>query len=61
MNLPRLLFRLLLGRRLPTTAGMLTAPGIRQPVVIKRDRYGIAHATLQVEGAGSDGCHDLSW
>ena len=28
---------------------------------VLRDRYGIAHATLQVEGAGSDGCHDLSW
>ena len=28
---------------------------------VLHDRYGIAHATLQVEGAGSDGCHDLSW
>src|SRR5690625_2561213 len=28
---------------------------------VLRDRYGIAHATLQVEAAGSGGCDDLSW
>lgn len=28
---------------------------------VLRDRYGIEHATLQVEAAGSGGCHDLSW
>ncbi|WP_131104466.1 cation diffusion facilitator family transporter [Ornithinimicrobium sufpigmenti] len=28
---------------------------------VLRDRYGIEHATLQVETAGSGGCHDLSW
>ncbi|MCM3661410.1 cation diffusion facilitator family transporter [Georgenia satyanarayanai] len=28
---------------------------------VLRDRYGIAHATLQVEAVGSGGCHDLSW
>ncbi len=43
MNATRFLFRLLLGRRLPTTAGMLTLPGIEGPVVIRRDGWGVPH------------------
>ncbi|MFQ5795121.1 MAG: penicillin acylase family protein [Candidatus Bipolaricaulia bacterium] len=43
MNIPRLLFRLLLGRRLPITTGTLKIPGINQPVLIRRDRYGIPY------------------
>ena len=43
MNIPRLLFRLLLGRRLPTTSGTLEVPGVKRPVVIRRDGYGIPH------------------
>ena len=43
MDPVRLLFRLVLGRRLPTTRGTLTAPGLDAPVTIRRDRYGIAY------------------
>ena len=43
MNLPRTLFRLLLGRRLPVTGGTMTAPGIDGPVTIRRDGYGIPY------------------
>lgn len=43
MNLPRLLLRLLLGRRLPRTQGTLRVPGIRSTVRIRRDRWGIPH------------------
>ncbi|MEA3346199.1 MAG: penicillin acylase family protein [Chloroflexota bacterium] len=48
MNLPKLIFRLFLGRRLPITSGTLEAPGINQPVLIRRDRYGIAY--IEAEG-----------
>jgi len=48
MNLPKLIFRLLLGRRLVRTAGTLQVPGIESPVTIRRDRYGIAY--IQAEG-----------
>ena len=41
MNLAKILFRLLLGRRLPITQGTLRVPGLRQPVTIRRDGYGI--------------------
>lgn len=41
MNLPRLLFRLLLGRRLPISSGTLEVNAIKEPVVIRRDGYGI--------------------
>jgi penicillin amidase len=43
LNLPRLLFRLLLGRRLPTTNGALTVSGLRRPLRIDRDGWGIPH------------------
>ncbi len=47
MNIPKLIFRLLLGRRLPITAGTLEVPGIKAPVSIRRDRYGIAYIEAQ--------------
>jgi penicillin G amidase len=47
MNVPRMLFRWLLGRRLPLTDGTLEVPGIRQPVLIHRDRYGIPYIEAQ--------------
>jgi len=43
MNVPKLIFRLLLGRRLPITTGTLTVSAIKRPVLIRRDRYGIAY------------------
>jgi penicillin amidase len=42
-NLPRLLFRLLLGRRLPRAEGTLTVPGLRAAVRVRRDRWGVPH------------------
>ncbi len=41
MNLPRLLLRWMLGQRLPHTKGTLTVPGVRGPLRIHRDRWGI--------------------
>ena len=43
MNIPRLLFGLMLGRRLPITSGTLHAEGIAGPVTIRRDGYGIPY------------------
>src|SRR5262249_19113366 len=42
-NLPRLLFRLLLRRRLPRTEGTLTVPGLRPAVRAARARCGVPH------------------
>ena len=47
MNVAKLVFRLLLGRRLPTTSGTIEVPGLRQAVTIRRDRYGIAYVEAQ--------------
>src|SRR5688572_13129544 len=41
MALVRTLLRLALGKRLPVTSGTLRIPGLRAPVTIRRDRYGI--------------------
>ena len=41
MNLPTLILRLLLGKRLPVTSGELKVPGVTKPVKIHRDQYGI--------------------
>lgn len=43
MNIARLLFRLLLGQRLPVTSGTLEVSGISSPVFIRRDNYGIPY------------------
>ena len=48
MNLSRALFRLVLGRRLPTTGGTLRVTGITKPVTIRRDGYGIPY--IEAEG-----------
>jgi penicillin amidase len=47
MNVPKLLFRLLLGRRLPITAGTLEVSGIDQAVLIRRDQHGVAYIEAQ--------------
>ena len=49
MNLSRLLFRLLLGRRLPIVGGSLEVSGIAGPVLIRRDQYGIPYIEAQSE------------
>ena len=43
MNFPRLLLRLLLGRRLPVTQGNLRVPGLRASIRIHRDRWSIPY------------------
>jgi penicillin G amidase len=43
LNLPRLLLRWMLGQRLPHISGKLTVPGVREPVRIRRDRWGIPY------------------
>ena len=40
---PRVLLRLLLGRRLPRLRGRIVVRGLGAPVVIRRDRWGIPH------------------
>ena len=49
MNFHKLLFRLLLGQRLPTIHGELTVQGIRRPVVIRRDRYGVPYIKAETD------------
>jgi penicillin amidase len=41
VNFAQLVFRCLLGRRLPVTRGTVTAPGLERPVRIRRDRWGV--------------------
>lgn len=43
MNIPKSLFRLLLGKRLPTVEGTLQVAGLQGEVTIRRDSYGIAY------------------
>ncbi|MCI0440676.1 MAG: penicillin acylase family protein, partial [Chloroflexi bacterium] len=49
LNGPRLLFRLLLGRRLPITSGALMVGGISAPVTIRRDAYAIPYIEAQTD------------
>ena len=49
MNIHKLLFRLMLGRRLPTTRGELIMPGIRSQVLIRRDRYGVPYIEAETD------------
>lgn len=49
MNIHKLLFRILLGRRLPTTHGELAVQGIRRPVAIRRDRYGVPYIEAETD------------
>lgn len=47
MNLPRRLFGLALGRRLPTVSGTLKVPGLEGPLTIRRDRWGVPHVRAE--------------
>jgi penicillin amidase len=58
MSLPRLLLRLLLGRRLPRTAGDLRARGLTSPVTVRRDRWGIPHIDA---ACAADGWYALGY
>ena len=49
MNIPRLALRLLLGRRLPITAGDLVVAGISRPVAIGRDSFGIPYIEAETD------------
>src|SRR5437660_6622644 len=43
MSLPRLLLRLLFGRRFPVTSGEVRVPGLMESVTIRRDKWGVPH------------------
>src|SRR5205807_2573815 len=45
VNLARLIFGLGLGRRLPITAGRLTVEGLKAPIQIDRDGWGVPSIT----------------
>jgi len=47
MNLAKLIFGLLLGRRLPVTSGQISVTGLRRPVRIDRDAWGIPSITAE--------------
>ena len=49
MNTHKLLFRLLLGQRLPTSSGELSLQGIQHPVAIRRDRYGVPYIQAETD------------
>jgi penicillin G amidase len=49
VNWPRLLLRSLFGRRLPRTQGSLRVAGLKAPVRIHRDRWGIPHIEADSE------------
>ncbi|HZY85159.1 MAG TPA: penicillin acylase family protein [Gemmataceae bacterium] len=52
-NLSRLLFRLLLGRRLPRAEGALTVPALRAAVRVRRDRWGVPHIDTENDRDGA--------
>jgi penicillin amidase len=58
VNLPRVLLRLLLGRRLPVTRGTLSVPGLQGPIRIHRDRWGIPHIEA---GSELDACFAMGF
>jgi penicillin amidase len=58
LNLPRLLLRLFLGRRLPITRGNLTVTGLRDKVTIHRDRWGIPYIEA---GSVEDACYGIGF
>ena len=49
MALRRLLFRAILGARLPYSKGHLKIPGLQRPVTIRRDRSGIPYIEAETE------------
>ncbi len=58
MNLPRLLLRLLLGRRLALTQGTRAVHGLHAPVRIHRDRWGIPSIEAETE---ADACFGIGF
>jgi penicillin G amidase len=52
VNLARLIFGLVLGRRLPVTRGSVSVPGLHAPVRIDRDRWGVPSITAANEEDG---------
>jgi penicillin amidase len=60
MNPTKALFRLLLGRRLPTTEGRINVAGLKKQVTIGRDDYGIVYInaeTMEDAWYGLGFCH----
>lgn len=49
MNLPRELFRLMLGRRLPTTSGTCRVEGTDDRITIRRDRYSVPYVEASTD------------
>src|SRR5436309_12203348 len=49
MSLSRLLLRLVLGRRLPTTSGEFRLRGPAAPITIRRDKWGVPHIDAENE------------
>ncbi len=58
MNPSKLLFRLVLGRRLPKTSSTLTVSGLDRPITIKRDGFGIPHVEAET---GDDAWYGLGF
>lgn len=44
---PRILLRLLLGRRVPRVRGLIRVSGVEEAITIRRDRWGIPHVDAQ--------------
>lgn len=60
MNPTKALFRLLLGKRLPTVEGRINVEGLKKPVKIGRDEYGIVYIgaeTMEDAWYGLGFCH----
>lgn len=49
MDPMRVLFRLVLGRRLPTTEGAIAVQGLEREVRIRRDRWGVPHIDAETD------------
>jgi len=49
INIPKIILRLIFGKRLPRTNGKLVLPGIRDTVLVRRDRYGTAYISAGCE------------
>jgi penicillin amidase len=48
-RISKLIFQTLLGKRLPTTEGVITIHGPERPIRIDRDRYGIPHIAAETD------------
>jgi penicillin amidase len=60
MNLPRLLLRVALGRRLPVVSGEVRVRGLAEPVTVRRDQWGVPHIEAETDADGWFGlgfCH----